>query len=71
MPQLDLCTYMIQYNYTVLSFLILYIIIAVQYVPAIGKILHSRKMWMTVSEKNVAGSEKKSNEIVKKALNRK
>ena len=42
MPHLDICTYIVQYNWTVITFLSLYMIISVKYLPKIGKILHTR-----------------------------
>jgi hypothetical protein len=42
MPHLDICTYIVQYNWTILTFLSLYMIISAKSLPLIGKILHLR-----------------------------
>lgn len=42
MPHLDICTYMVQHSWTTITFLSLYTIISVKYLPKIGKILHTR-----------------------------
>ena len=42
MPHLDICTFVVQYNWTCITFLSLYMIISVNYLPKIGKILHIR-----------------------------
>ena len=42
MPHLDVCSYIVQYNWTVITFFVLYVQITVKYLPQIGKILHTR-----------------------------
>ena len=42
MPHLDVCSYIVQYNWTVITFFVLYVQISVKYLPKIGKILHTR-----------------------------
>lgn len=56
MPHLDICTYIVQYNWTVITFLSLYMIVSVKYLPKIGKILHTRSRKVS----QVADTQKQS-----------
>lgn len=42
MPHLDICTFIVQYNWTIITFLSLYVIVSVRSIPVISKILHLR-----------------------------
>lgn len=70
MPHLDICTYIVQYNWTLITFLSLYMIISVKYLPKIGKILHTRikKVMDTQGQTEVSSSSSVTTTIFKNSL---
>jgi F0F1-type ATP synthase membrane subunit b/b' len=69
MPHLDLCTFIVQYNWTILTFLSLYMIISINSLPEIGKILHlrTRKIKHGIQNQfNKSSQSKNSNQSVLK-----
>lgn len=59
MPHLDICTFVVQYNWTCLTLLSLYMIASVNFLPKIGTILHIRLKKMA----NKGQEENNSNTI--------
>lgn len=69
MPHLDICTFIVQYNWTVITFLSLYMIISVNYLPKIGKILHIRiRKIMDKGQEEVSVTQTSSVSIFKNSL---
>ena len=70
MPHLDICSYIVQYNWTVITFLSLYMIISVKYLPKIGKILHTRikKIMETQGQTETGTSSSVATTIFKNSL---
>lgn len=69
MPHLDICTFVVQYNWTCITFLSLYMIISVNYLPKIGKILHIRiRKIMDKGQEEISTTQTSSISIFKNSL---